>query len=185
MQLEKFPRGREHARAIDADPVPEPQGPGHEYTDGNPRIAEVEAERKREARRERVAVPVAHDVAPVATPPTMAAAPPTTIPERTAHSPAVHTPAPEAPAQADWKGWKVKDESGKNVGKVESAEHPEWLVVRDRRGRQMLAPSAQAIGGEGSVFLPYEADQITSAPRLDGADAPDEAVADAARAHYG
>jgi len=120
MQLDLIPRGRRNPRAIDAAPVPEPHGPGHEYT--------------------------------LATP--------------------------------DWTGWKVTDEFGRTIGKVESAAHPEWLVVRDRRGRHLLAPSAEAIAGGESVFLPYEADLIAAAPRLDGAGAPDEATAAAARVHY-
>jgi hypothetical protein len=122
MQLVKFPRGRENARAIDAAPVPHPHGPGHYYTEG--------------------------------------------------------------PAEPDWTGWKVTDEFGRAVGKVESAEHPEWLVVRDRRGRHLLAPSAGAIGGNESVFLPFEANLISSAPRLGNPDEPDEATAAAARSHY-
>jgi len=120
MQLDLIPRGRRHPRAIDAAPVPEPHGPGHEYT---------------------VAAP-------------------------------------------DWTGWKVTDEFGRTIGKVESAAHPDWLVVRDRRGRHLLAPTAEAIAGGDSVFLPYEADLIAAAPRLDGAEAPDEAIAAAARVHY-
>ena len=93
-------------------------------------------------------------------------------------------PEPEAPAEPDWKGWKVTDEFGRTVGKVESAEHPEWLIVRDRRGRHLLAPSAGAIGGNEAVFLPYEADVISAAPRLDDDGEPDETIAAAARAHY-
>ena len=120
MQLDLIPRGRRHPRAIDAAPVPEPHGPGHEYTEGSP----------------------------------------------------------------DWTGWKVTDEFGRTVGKVESTADPDWLVVRDRRGRHLLAPTAEAIAGGEQVFLPYEADLIAAAPRLEGAQAPDEAIAAAARVHY-
>ena len=167
MQLAKFPRGREYPRAIDAAPVPDPHGPGHEYTEGSERVAPPDPG------SERVAVPIAHaDAFQVTAEPRAAKAP--------------EAPAePETLAEPDWKGWKVTDEFGRTVGKVESADHPEWLVVRDRRGRHLLAPSEQAISGSGSVFLPYEADLIAAAPRLEGDDLPDEETAAAARAHYG
>ena len=195
MRLVKFPRGRDHARSIDAVPVPDPQGPGHEYTEGIVRAPEQETPTL-------IAAPPAHDVAaapeglPLAAPPV--SMPPAPAPVRTRASvqtrvppprPAPRigptpAPAPEAPAETDWTGWKVTDEFGRTVGKVESTEHPEWLVIRDRRGRHLLAPSYRAIGGGESVFLPYGADLIHAAPRLDGAGAPDEATAAAARAHY-
>jgi len=168
MQLDLIPRGRRNPRAIDAAPVPEPHGPGHEYTDG---IRQEHAE----GSGERIAVPIVH------APPDPAADLEPGAAVATAEPPA---PEPETLAVADWTGWKVTDEFGRTVGKVESAAHPEWLVVRDRRGRHLLAPSAEAIAGGESVFLPYEADLIAAAPRLDGAGAPDEATAAAARVHY-
>ena len=168
MQLDLIPRGRRNPRAIDAAPVPEPHGPGHAYTEGT-------RHEHAEAPGERVAVPIVH--APAEPEPE----PDAGVAVATAEPPA---PEPETIAAPDWTGWKVTDEFGRTVGKVESASHPEWLVVRDRRGRHLLAPSAEAIAGGESVFLPYEADLIAAAPRLDGAGAPDEQTAAAARAHY-
>ncbi len=84
----------------------------------------------------------------------------------------------------EWIGWKVTDELGRAVGRVEGTAGSEWLVVRDRRGRHLLAPAHEAIGGGASVFLPYEADVISSAPRLGPEPNPDASTSRAAREHY-
>ncbi len=129
MQLAKFPRGREHARAIDAAPIPDPHGSGH---DGG-------AEQPVDG---------------------------------------------EAPPAVEWIGWKVTDELGRTVGRVEGMTGAEWLVVRDRRRRHVLAPAGEAIAGGTYVFLPYDSELISAAPQLpDGAER-DQSAEDAAREHY-
>src|SRR5436189_112516 len=101
MQLDLIPRGRRTPRAIDAAPVPEPHGPGHEYTENARREDAV-------ADPGLVAVPIVHAPAE----PERAAAPGATA---TLTAP---RPMPETIAAPDWTGWKVTDEFGRTVGKV-------------------------------------------------------------------
>ncbi len=129
MQLAKFPRGREHARAIDAAPIPDPHGPGHDDADE-------------------------------------------------------HQVEDENPAAVEWIGWKVTDELGRTVGRVEGTTGAEWLVVRDRRRRHVLAPAGEAIAGGTYVFLPYDSDLIAAAPQLPEGAERDKGTEDAAREHY-
>ena len=126
MELVKYPRGRAHARAIDATPVP-----GRD------------------------------------------------------HHPSHEQPASPRPGPVAWIGWRVTDELGYTIGRVEHLVGEDWLVLGDRRSHHLLAPTAEAIGGGDAVFLPYPHDLIESAPRLaDGATDAPEYVLQRAREHY-
>jgi len=88
-----------------------------------------------------------------------------------------------------WVGFKVTDENGHAVGKVEDVYavegNPEWILVKHRRSHHFLAPLAEAIGGNDQVFLPFDKETIESAPEVEhGAPASEQVIA-AARIHYG
>ena len=88
-----------------------------------------------------------------------------------------------------WVGFKVTDENGHSIGKVEDVYavegNPEWILVKHRRSHHFLAPLREAIGGNDQVFLPFAKETIESAPEVDhGAPASEEVIA-AARSHYG
>lgn len=87
-----------------------------------------------------------------------------------------------------WIGFKATDEFGTGIGKVEDIYRVDgklqWLLIRHRRSHHFLAPVANAVGSNGSVFLPYTQDVVESAPEVEpGESAPDEALAAAAE-HY-
>ena len=105
---------------------------------------------------------------------------------RTVHHLASHPPT-EAEITA-WIGHKAVDEFGKAVGKIEDVyrvgDKLEWLLVRHRRSHHFLAPVKNAVGGDGTVFLPYEHEVIESAPEVQPGSTADEATLAAAAAHY-
>lgn len=98
----------------------------------------------------------------------------------------VHPHGYEPPPQftEGWVGWKATDEFGRAIGRIEGLVGDEWLIVRDRRGHHFLVPTANAIAGGSTVFLPYEHDTIVSAPQVESFDEVDPSAIEAARRHY-
>jgi hypothetical protein len=98
----------------------------------------------------------------------------------------LHLHGDEPPPQATeaWIGWKAVDEFGRPLGRIEGLVGDEWLIVRDRRGHHLLAPTADAIAGGARVFLPYEHDLIVAAPQVTNFDEVEPAAIEDARAHY-
>ena len=88
-----------------------------------------------------------------------------------------------------WVGFKVTDENGHVIGKVEDVYavegNPEWILVKHRRSHHFLAPLADAIGGNDQVFLPFSKETIESAPEVDHGEPASEFVIAEARRHYG
>lgn len=77
--------------------------------------------------------------------------------------------APEA-----WVGWRLDDLGGSRTGSVEcvyrdpSTGEPVWLGVRmGRFGHRSALPLSQCVGAAGRVWVPYERDEVRSAPRID------------------
>jgi len=73
-----------------------------------------------------------------------------------------------------WTGRKLDDVGGSTIGRVEGvyadAEDgsPAWLLFRvGRFGHHSLLPIAQAVGGEDTVWVPYEREMMRRAPRVD------------------
>ena len=92
---------------------------------------------------------------------------------------------PQAPIGPDWVGWRVTDEFGRTVGRVEGTIGDEWLIIRDRRLHHALAPAWDAIAGAEAVFLPYPYELIEAAPRLGpGQTEVSGAVLESAQRHY-
>ena len=103
----------------------------------------------------------------------------------------VHHLKAHAPTEEEitsWIGSKATDEFGKSVGKIEDVyrvgEKLEWLLIRHRRSHHFLAPVLDAVGGEGSVFLPYTSEMIESAPEVRPGRLADEETLVAAADHY-
>ncbi|MGI9556571.1 MAG: PRC-barrel domain-containing protein [Solirubrobacterales bacterium] len=82
----------------------------------------------------------------------------------------------EDPARAgatpprSWTGWKLDDVGGSTVGRVAgvmvdaAAAEAAWLVVKvGRFGGRAAVPAADAVGAQGRVWVPYEAELIKSA----------------------
>lgn len=70
-----------------------------------------------------------------------------------------------------WGGFRLDDISGETVAKVESiyvdagTGEPRWLQVKlGFFGKHCLVPVADAVGGAGRVWLPYEREWIRQAP---------------------
>lgn len=163
MQLTKIPRGREGNRSIHAAPVPDPNASAalrfrpYATYDGRRDGLAIRTSRGEEMKARRV-----HDLK--------------------AH-------APTDDEIKAWIGSRATDEFGKSVGKVEDVykvgDSIEWLLIRHRRSHHFLAPVRDAVGTQGSVFLPYTADVIESAPGVQpGRMAEEETLATAAE-HYG
>jgi hypothetical protein len=100
-----------------------------------------------------------------------------------------HAHAPTRDELLAWVGFKVTDENGHSIGKVEDvyavADEPAWLLVRHHLSHHFLAPIGQAIGGNSQVFLPFRKDVIESAPEVDPGAPASALVVAAAREHYG
>lgn len=100
-----------------------------------------------------------------------------------------HAHAPSPDELLSWIGFKVTDENGHVIGRVEdvyaAGETAEWLLVRHHRSHHFLAPVGQAIGGNGQVFLPFDKELVESAPEVDSGAPASEFVVAAAREHYG
>ncbi len=103
-----------------------------------------------------------------------------------------HKLSAHAPTDAEiteWIGSRATDEFGKSVGRIEDVyrvgEKLQWLLVRHRRSHHFLAPVRDAVGSGGSVFLPYTAEVIETAPEVVPGEEASEAVLKAATDHYG
>ena len=92
------------------------------------------------------------------------------------------------------RGQEVLDRDGEKVGTVEEVyldqqtDRPEWVLVNTGGlfgGKSTLVPLAGADNGDGGVRVPYEKDQIKSAPQadVDGELSQDEEAA--LYSHYG
>ena len=103
---------------------------------------------------------------------------------------------PEAASEAStvteepfaWKGHKLDEMGGAQVGRVEgqATGTTEWLVARmGRFGHYCLVPGRDAVAANGRVWVPYTRDQIRRAPRVDPKAPLDEESEQAALTHYG
>jgi PRC-barrel domain protein len=96
--------------------------------------------------------------------------------ERT-EAPKSTVPEPAGPAASEalsWVGGRLDEVGGETVGKVEAAYvdtengRTEWLLVRlGRFGARAPVPAREAVGGVGHVWVPYRAEAIKGAPKLD------------------
>ena len=75
---------------------------------------------------------------------------------------------------AGWKGHRLDELTGANVGRVDGvfvdAEtgEPEWLVARmGRFGHHTLVPARDAVEGVGHVWVPFTREVIRRAPKVD------------------
>lgn len=94
-------------------------------------------------------------------------------------------PAAVAVPAHEWVGWRVTDELGRTIGRVEHVlDDDQWLVVGDRRSRRRLIPAEDAIAGNDSVYVPYSQELVESGPELSEAYDGDPAATAAAREHY-
>ncbi len=83
----------------------------------------------------------------------------------------------ERPALAEvaaWKGDRLDELGGANVGRVDGAfvdaetGQPEWLVARmGRFGHHTLVPARDAVEGVGHIWVPFTRDVIRRAPKID------------------
>jgi len=81
---------------------------------------------------------------------------------------------PALEAVTAWKGHRLDEMTGANVGRVhgafvdaESAE-PEWLVARmGRFGHHTLVPARDAVEGVGHIWVPFTREVIRRAPKVD------------------
>jgi hypothetical protein len=105
-------------------------------------------------------------------------------------------PAASGPPSAEdvkgWKGFKLDDMGGSQVGKIEGAYvdeqggQPEWLLARmGRFGHHCLVPSRDAVAAGSHVWVPYARDQIRDAPRQDPGAPLDRDGEQALLDHYG
>ena len=93
-----------------------------------------------------------------------------------------------------WIGNRVTDQLGVGVGRLEDiwvdAEtgEPSWLLIREGRfggGSHKLVPFEGATEGGGRLWLPYEREQIRSAPEVGAEDILTAELAEELRAHFG
>ena len=100
---------------------------------------------------------------------------------------------PERGAAVDWIGYHLEDVYGGPVGKVEDVYVDDrsgaaiWLVARLGRfgDEHVPIPAAEAVIGEGRVWVPHERQVIKSAGRLDPGAPVDRDRDLALAAHYG
>jgi len=89
-------------------------------------------------------------------------------------TPETATPdAAEAEASFEWKGLRLDEMGGVQVGKVEGSfvddvtGRVEWLMARmGRFGHYCLVPARDAVTANGRAWVPYTRDQIRKAPRV-------------------
>ena len=82
---------------------------------------------------------------------------------------------PDASAALGWVGQRIDDVYGGRLGKIEDvyvdgrSGEPVWLMVRlGRFGDDHVAvPAAEAVAGEGGVWIPYERQLVRSGGTLD------------------
>ncbi len=105
---------------------------------------------------------------------------------RTVHHLQSHPPTDEE--LLAWVGWRATDELGRALGRVEDAyrvgEQLRWLLIRSRRTHHLLVPVRDAVGSEGSVFLPYTHEQLVSAPEVKSGTVLADRTLKAAAEHY-
>jgi hypothetical protein len=96
--------------------------------------------------------------------------------------PAVESPAkpiertpPTLEETLRWVGFRLDDITGEGVAKVESVyvdaedEKPRWLLVKlGLLGKHCFVPAADAVGGAGRIWVPYEREWIRQAPEMRG-----------------
>jgi len=75
---------------------------------------------------------------------------------------------------AGWKGHRLDELSGANVGRVDGAfvdaesGAPEWLLARmGRFGHHTLVPARDAVEGVGHIWVPFTREVIRRAPKVD------------------
>jgi hypothetical protein len=95
------------------------------------------------------------------------------------------SPSPEPVPGDEWVGWRVTDELGQSVGRVEGTDGKRWLVVDQGPERRVLVPTAEAIACGDTVFLPYPHELIDSAPQPHAAAPIRGRRLASARRHYG
>ena len=73
-----------------------------------------------------------------------------------------------------WKGHRLDELTGANVGRVDGAfvdaetGEPEWLVARmGRFGHHTLVPARDAVEGVGHIWVPFTREVIRRAPKVD------------------
>ena len=73
-----------------------------------------------------------------------------------------------------WKGHRLDEIAGANVGRLEGVfvdsegGQAEWLLARmGRFGHHTLVPARDAVEGIGRVWVPYTREQIRRAPKVD------------------
>jgi PRC-barrel domain len=88
---------------------------------------------------------------------------------------AIERTPPSSEETRHWLGFRLDDITGEAVGKVESNyvdtedEQPRWLLVKlGLFGKHCLIPAADAVGGAGRVWVPYEREWIRQAPEARG-----------------
>jgi hypothetical protein len=89
-------------------------------------------------------------------------------------------------ADADWKGFRLDEMGGVQVGRIEGRVKGklEWIVARmGRFGHYCLVPGRDAVTANDRVWVPFTRDQIRRAPRIEP-NAPLEAE-QKVLAHYG
>ncbi len=114
-------------------------------------------------------------------------------PENAEETPVVETDGTpgEDPSLA-WKGHKLDEMGGAQVGRVERAlldeatGEPVWFIARmGRFGHYCLVPAQDAVVAIERVWVPFTRDQIRRAPRVDSGGTPPAEVMQATIEHYG
>lgn len=80
-------------------------------------------------------------------------------------------------------GWRVTDEIGRTVGRVEGAPREGWLLIHHKHQHYFLVPEDDTISGGDSVFLPYASSRLNKAPHVDPEEITDSAY-EQAKVHF-
>jgi hypothetical protein len=92
-----------------------------------------------------------------------------------------------------WIGNRVTDSLGVGVGRLEDiwvdavSGEPAWLLIREGRfgSRHKLVPFEGATEGGNRVWLPFERDEIRSAPEIGAEEILTAELGERLRAHFG
>ncbi|MDX6581715.1 MAG: hypothetical protein QOI10_899 [Solirubrobacterales bacterium] len=84
--------------------------------------------------------------------------------------------APASPEDSlSWAGYQLDDRAGEALGKVEGVlidaqnGSVEWLLLRSSRfGQRALVPARDAVAAVDRVWVPFDGEQIRSAPKVSG-----------------